>query len=104
MGIEQYFRQVFGSPSRTLYVHTDAGQTQIVGNTTTDLLRGFTYTHRGEGQDYFEPRQLQFVPIRKNVMDTISVAIRDAHGQEVSFAGDQPVILTLKFERRSAHL
>jgi len=103
-GIEQYFRQVFGSPTRTLYVHTDAGQTQMVGNTTTDLLRGFTYTHRGEGQDYFEPRQLQFVPIRKNVMDTISVAIRDAHGQEVSFAGDQPVILTLKFERRSARL
>jgi len=103
-GIEQYFREVFGSPTRTLYVHTDAGQTQMVGNTTTDVLRAFTYTHRGEGQDYFEPRQLQFVPIRKNVMDTISVSVRDASGQEVQFVGDHPLIVTLKFERRSARL
>jgi len=38
IGIEQHFRQLFGSPSRTLYVYTDAGQSQIVGDGTTDLL------------------------------------------------------------------
>ena len=102
-GIEDHFRQLFGSPTPTLYVHTDVGQSQIVGTTTTDLLRAFTYTHQGEGHDYFEPRRLHFVPIRKNVIDTISVKIRDPGGQDVSFVGG-PVMVTLKFERRSARV
>ena len=117
-GIQQHFNFLFGAPTRTLYVYTDAGQSQLVGHKTTDLLREFMYVNRGEGRFYFEPRQLHFIPIRKNVMDTISVVLRDSAGKFLKFQETQeyrlrqgqvqnvtePTIVTLKFERRSARV
>ena len=117
-GIQSHFKYLFGAPTRTLYVYTDAGQSQLVGGTMTDLLREFVYVNRGEGRFYFEPRQLHFLPIRKNVMDTITVVLRDEQGQKLRFQETQeyrlhkgnvqnitePTIVTLKFERRSARV
>jgi len=117
-GIQQHFNYLFGAPTRTLYVYTDAGQSQLVGGTMTDLLREFVYVNRGEGRFYFEPRQLHFLPIRKNVMETISVVLRDEAGKNLRFQETQeyrlhkgqvqditePTIVTLKFERRSARV
>ena len=102
-GMEYYFRQLFGSPARSLYLYTDIGQSQIVGNEKSDLLREFPYVKESEGSFYYEPFQLRFLPIRRNVIETITVTIRDPHQQPVTFQGDSTIV-TLKFERRSAHL
>lgn len=72
-GLDEKIYQEFVDPNRTLFVYTDLTQTQIVGGTETDLLREVSFNNFEKGKYLYEPLNLQYKPIRKNVFDTIEV-------------------------------
>ena len=85
-------------PKRTRFVYTDLTQTQIVGGTETDLLREVSFTNNEKGKHLFEPLRLQYLPIRKNVFDSVEVGISETHDSQVNFKDGQ-AILTINFRR-----
>ena len=98
--INDSFAKMFGSEQRTLLVYTDVAQSQIVGAGMTDFIREVEYSNKFRGRVLYEPIHLQFIPLRRNVIDAIEVQVGETNGKEANFAGGK-VILTLKFERRS---
>lgn len=64
-----------------------------------NLLREVMYENTFKGRFIFEPRHLHFIPVRKNVFDTVEVSILESDGKEVKFK-DEPVILTVKFQKK----
>ena len=101
--INSNFERIFGNETRTLFIYTDVAQPQIVGGKQTDMIREVVYTNKFKGRSQFEPLHLQFIPIRKNVFDTIEVAVSEADGQLADIRGGS-TILTLLFKRRSEKL
>lgn len=96
--LNQAYQKVVGRPSRTLHVYTDAAASSMVGQGIFDLIREVEYTNEGVGTRYFEPRHLQYHPIRVNRMETIEVEVSETNGQLVKFnPGSTPTILTLEF-------
>ena len=79
-------------------MYTDLTQTQIVGGTETDLLREFSFTNNEKGKHLFEPLRLQYLPIRKNVFDSVEVGISETDGSQINFKDGQ-AILTINFRR-----
>ena len=100
--INEHFIMNFGSPVKSLFVFCDANQTQVLGHQITSKIREVVFDAKGRGRVYFEPRHIEFLPIRKNVIDDIEVAMRETDGKLVDFLGGD-VIVTLKFERRLNH-
>ena len=97
--VNENFENYFGRQRRSLFVYTDLGQTQTVGDTTVNLLREVMYENTFKGLFIFEPHHLHFIPVRKNVFDTVEVSILESDGKEVNFK-DEPVILTVKFQKK----
>ena len=58
---------------RSLYVYTDLVQTQFMGRSETDLLSEVEYDESMNGNviNSYEPQNLQFIPVRKNMFDTV---------------------------------
>ena len=75
-------------------------QTQAVGATETDLLREVTINSSVKGRKLCELKNLQFLPIRKNIFDTVEVGISETDGTQTKFFGGE-TILTIKFRSRS---
>ena len=42
-----------------------------------DLLREVKYDRTSQGQVYFEPQHIQYIPVRREVMDIIEVQVAD---------------------------
>ena len=74
------FQHTYVNPKRTLYVYSDLAQTQIVGGRETDLLREVTISTAIKGRWLYEPLHLQYLPIRKNVFDTVEVGVSETDG------------------------
>lgn len=68
-GLKQTFHEKYVDPTKSLYVYTDHTQTQLVGGTETDLLREVTINSSVKGRKLCEPKNLQYLPIRKNIFD-----------------------------------
>ena len=83
---------------RTLFVYTDLTQTQIVGGTETGLLREVSFTNNKKGKYLFKPLHLQYLPIQKNVFDSVEVGISETDHLQVNFKDGQ-TILTINFRR-----
>ena len=98
-GLDGKIYQAFVNPNRTLFVYLDLAQTQIVGGTETDLLREVSFNNFEKGKYLYEPLNLQYLPIRKNVFDTVEVGISETDGTQVEF-NSEPTILTVHFRRR----
>ena len=98
--INSNFQRVFGNQKRTLFVYTDVAQPQVLGERQTDMIREVVYTNEFRGRSQFEPLHLHFIPVRKNVFDTVEVAISEADGSLAVLRGGS-TILTLLFKRRS---
>lgn len=96
-GLKMTFHEKFVDPTRS---YTDLTQTQIVGGTETELLREVTINSSVKGRKLYEPRNLQFLPIRKNIFDTVQVGVSETDGTQTKFFGGE-TILTVKFRRRS---
>ena len=98
INLNQSFKNVLESSSRSLFVYSDVGGSSVVGDQVTDLLREVNYERGGKGSYYFEPTHLQYIPLRKEVLDTIEVQVAETTGDLVKF-GQENTIVTLKFER-----
>ena len=99
INLNQAFRSVMGSPTRTLHVYSDIGGSSIVGGQVTDLLREVQYKRQGRGTVFLEPLHIQYIPLRNEVVDRIESKIAETDGRLVQFAGPTSTILTLHFKR-----
>ena len=87
-----------GSTSRSFFVYSDVGGSAVVGNQVTDLLREVNYRRTGDGSHYFEPLQLQYIPLRKDLLDIIETLVSETT-EELPEFGEGNTILTLHFKR-----
>jgi len=74
------------------------GGSSVVGNQVTDLLREVNLIRRGAGVQYFEPYHIQYIPVRKDLIDIIEVQVAETTGELVTF-GDGNTIVTLHFKK-----
>lgn len=102
-GLNQQIYESSFDPNRTLFVYTDLAQTQIVGSTETDLLREVVFKNNQGGKYLFEPINLQYLPIRKNVFHEVEVGISETDGTQTNFA-QGPTILTVHFRKRGVEV
>ena len=84
--------------TRSLFIYTDAGGSSIVGNRMTDLLREIKFSSDGRGSQYFEPVHIQYIPVRKQVLDIIEVNVAETTGK-LARLGKGNTILTLHFRK-----
>ena len=96
--INEAFNLIVGSPARTLFVYTDVNASSRTGDQITELLREVQYKRGGEGSAYFEPMQIQYLPLRSTFIETIEVQVSETNGKLVVF-GEGDTILTLHFKK-----
>ena len=96
--INKAFDHMMGKTAQSFFVYSDM-MSGIVGNQVTDLLREVKYQRTEAGMNYFEPSHIQYLPVRGNIIDTITVEVSDHKGELVKFGGDS--IVTLYFKRQS---
>ena len=77
INIKKPFDNLFRGTNRTLYIDSDAGGNTVVGNRMTDLLREVRFKSEGLGSQYFEPIHIQYIPVRKQVLDIIEVNVAE---------------------------
>ena len=96
--LNKAFQNIAGSTSRSLLIYSDAGGSSVVGNQVTDLLREVNYKRTGDGSHYFEPLHIQYIPLRKDLLDIIETQVSETTGELTEF-GQGNTILTLHFKR-----
>ena len=70
----------------------------MTGNQVTDLLREVNYRRTGDGSHYPEPLHIQYIPLRKALLDIIETLVSETTGELTEF-GEGNTILTLYFKR-----
>jgi len=98
LNLNKAFDVLVGSSSRSLFVYSDVGGSSVVGNQVTDLLREVNLIRRGAGVQYFEPYHIQYIPLRKDVVDIIEVQVDETTGELTKF-GPGNTIVTLHFKK-----
>ena len=99
LNINQTFQDLIGSPVRSLFVYSDVGGSSVVGNQITDLLRQVRFRLRGDGSQYFEPVHIQYIPVRKDVIDIIETQVAEVTTGELVRFGEGNTIVTLHFKK-----
>ena len=84
------------APTRPLHVYCDVGTSSMVGNRITDLLREIKY--HPQNTTHFEPRHIQYVPVRNEVVEIVETQMAETNGDLVQF-GEGRTLLTLHFKR-----
>ena len=92
------FRSIVGEPTRTLHVYSDVAGSIMVGNRVTDLLREVEYQRKGHGSVYFEPTHIQYIALRKEVVDIVEINVAETNGDLTKF-GHGNTIVTLHFKK-----
>ena len=102
VNLDRSFEEAFGShthtvvPKRSLYVYSSVGQSVIMGNQITDLLREIPYNPE---EHYFEPKHIQYIPVRSDVLDIIETQVAENTGALTDFtSGVTTVTLHFKHE------
>ena len=86
----------------TVYVYTDIIKQQIVGETTTPLLRIINWNHSSnEDNTALSFEKLYFVPLKNTQFDAINILLMDDTGKEIEFEYGK-VVVVLEF--RKIHL
>ena len=99
MNLNKAFETVVGSSSRSLFVYSNVGRSGVVGNQVTDVLREVNLIRSGEGTQYFEPPHIQYIPVRKDVLDIIEMQVAETTGELTKFGtGNTIVVLHFKKE------
>ena len=98
INVNKAFEVVVGRPSRSLFVYSDVGGSGVVGNQVTDLLREVHYQRQGKGSHYYEPLHIQYIPVRKDVIDIIETQVAETTGALTEF-GAGNTIVTLHFKK-----
>ena len=92
------FKNVTGTTKRSLFIYSDVGGSGVVGNQVTDLLREVNYKREGTGSQYFEPLHIQYIDVRKEMLDIVEVQVAETTGELVKF-GVGNTIATLHFKK-----
>ena len=92
------FRSIVGEPTRSLHVYSDVAGSIVVGNRVTDLLREVMYQRKGRCSVYFEPIHIQYIPLRKEVVDIVESNVAETNGDLTKF-GPGNTIVTLHFKK-----
>ena len=100
INLNSAFEAVVGSTSRSLFVYSDVGGSGVVGNQVTGLLREVNFIRRGAGVQYFEPLHIQYIPVRKDLIDIVETQVAETTGELVYF-GEGNTIVTLHFKQGS---
>ena len=98
INLNSAFEAIVGATSRSLFVYSDVGGSGVVGNQVTDLLREVNFIRRGFGVQYFEPLHIQYIPVRKDLIDIIETQVAETTGELVDF-GEGNTIVTLHFKQ-----
>ena len=98
VNIKNALDDLVGGTNRTLYIYSDVGGRTVVGNRVTDLLREVRFKSEGLGSQYFEPIHIQYIPIRKQILDIIEVNVAETTGELTRF-GEGNTILTLHIRK-----
>ena len=97
VNLNETFRPSKEFPStRPLHVYCDVGNSSMVGNRITDLLREIKY-HPKE-TTHFEPRHIQYLPVRNEVVEIVETQMAEINGDLAQF-GEGHTNLTLHFKR-----
>ena len=92
------FEHVIGNTSRSLFVYSDVGGSSVLGDQITDFIREVNYKREGKGSYYFEPTQLQYISLRKQLLDIIEVQVEEGTGALTTF-GRGITTVTFHFKR-----
>ena len=84
------------APARPLHVYCNVGTSSMVGGRITDLLREIKY--QPQNITHFEPRHIQYVPVRNEVVEIVETQMAATNGDLVQF-GEGRTLLTLHFKR-----
>ena len=84
------------APTRPLHVYCNVGTSSMVGGRITDLLREIKY--QPQNTTHFEPRHIQYVPVRNEVVEIVETQMAETNGDLVQF-GEGHALLTLHFKR-----
>ena len=96
MDLDGSYERAFGNNHRPLYLYSNAMQSMIVGNQVTDLMREIPYSLE---QRQFVPDQVQYMPVRSDVMDIIETQVAESDGKLTDFvSGVSTVTLHFKYE------
>ena len=76
---------VFGHSMCPLYVYSDVNASTVLGDQITDFIREVNYKREGKGSYYFEPTNLHYKPLRKEVLDILQVQLAETTGELVNF-------------------
>ena len=94
--LDASFERAFGNNQRPMYLYSGSSQSMIVGNQVTDLIREVPYSLRNR---YFEPNQIQYLPVRSDALDIIETQVSEVDGKLVNFSpGVTTVTLHFKYE------
>ena len=97
VNLNQTFRPSLEFPStRPLHVYCDVGTSSMVGGRITDLLREIKY--QPQNTTHFEPRHIQYVPVRNEVVEIVETQMAETNGDLAKF-GEGHTLLTLHFKR-----
>jgi len=81
---------------RPLHVYCNVGTSSMVGGRITDLLREIKY--HPQNTTHFEPRHIQYVLVRNEVVEIVETQMAETNGDLVQFA-EGHTLLTLHFKR-----
>ena len=96
MDLDASFERAFGVNRRPMYLYSGASRSMVVGNQVTDLLREVPYSSE---KRYFEPNQIQYLPVRSDSLDIIETQVAEVDGKLVEFSpGVTTVTLHFKHE------
>ena len=83
----------------TVYVYTDIIKQQIVGETSTPLLRIINWSHSSkEDNTALTFEQLYFIPLKNSQFDVINILLLDDTGKEIAFEYGK-VLVVLEFRK-----
>ena len=97
VNLNETFRPSSEFPAvRPLHVYCNVGISSMVGGRITDLLREIKY--HPQNTTHFEPRHIQYVPVRNEVVEIVETQMAKTNGDLVQFA-EGHTLLTLHFKR-----
>ena len=97
--LDARFYEAIQRPSSTLLLYSDIVNSQVVGSQKAPLLSEIHCDRTKEGDMYFEPTHLQWVPyIQNHHVETIEMEIAENDGSSVVL-GEGKTLVTLMFRQ-----
>ena len=95
-----WFQQAFSSKYRVVQILTNICDSSVVGDDRTNVLgEANVDAVMAEGQQYYEPTHLRYVPLRERELDVIEIILDDLNGSIVDL-GIGITSVVLHFKRR----